>query len=240
MRVPPGVHRADLGGGSLAVLALRDGTWQWMNEATERIWSAALSGTLPETAERMRSEGMPGDVEEIVFDTVGRLERAGLLTDADRGSAQLPAQLPVLTTVAVPCARCGPGMRMLARVGLALALTVMRLPLRARMWLLGGLRVLPLAPPGLAASAAAAVPLIRPSWWPGRIACMEVSLATVLTIALCGRRAYWVLGARRMPNEAHAWVWTPAGAHGLSGRDADDERRPWVGAAAAPPVNSHE
>ncbi|MFJ3663807.1 lasso peptide biosynthesis B2 protein [Streptomyces sp. NPDC090119] len=95
-------------------------------------------------------------------------------------------------------------------------------------------------PPGLAASAAAAVPLIRPAWWPGRIACMEVSLATVLTIALCGRRAHWVLGARRMPNEAHAWAWTPAGAHGLSGRDADDERRPWVGVAAAPPVNSHE
>ncbi|WP_167513618.1 lasso peptide biosynthesis B2 protein [Streptomyces bauhiniae] len=211
-----------------------------MNETTERIWSAALSGTLPELAARMREEGMPGDAEAIVLGTVERLERVRLVTDTGPGSASLPMQLPVMTTVAVPCAQCGPGMRMLARVGLVLALGVMRLPLRTRMWLLGGLRVLPLAPPGLVASAATAVPLIRPSWWPGRIACMEVSLATVVTIALCGRRAHWVLGARRMPNEAHAWVWTPAGAHGLSGRDADDERRPWVGVAAAPPVNPHE
>ncbi|MET9062848.1 lasso peptide biosynthesis protein [Streptomyces antibioticus] len=38
------------------------------------------------------------------------------------------------------------------------------------------------------------------------MACREVSLATVLTIALQGHRAHWVLGSRRIPNEAHAWV----------------------------------
>ncbi|MFC8926829.1 lasso peptide biosynthesis B2 protein [Streptomyces albidoflavus] len=79
-------------------------------------------------------------------------------------------------------------------------------------------------------------PSIRPAWYRGRIACMEISLATVLALALCGRRAHLVLGARQLPTEAHAWVWTENGAFGLSGRDRPDPRRPWAGALAAPPV----
>ncbi|MEU2769416.1 MULTISPECIES: lasso peptide biosynthesis B2 protein [Streptomyces] len=70
----------------------------------------------------------------------------------------------------------------------------------------------------------------------GRIACMEISLATVIALALCGRRAHLVLGARQLPTEAHAWVWTENGAFGLSGRNRPDPRRPWVGALATPPV----
>ncbi len=62
-------------------------------------------------------------------------------------------------------------------------------------------------------------PSIRPAWYRGRIACMKISLATVLALALCGRQAHWVLGARQLPTEAHAWVWTENGAFGLSGRD---------------------
>ncbi|MGW8543644.1 lasso peptide biosynthesis B2 protein [Streptomyces albidoflavus] len=79
-------------------------------------------------------------------------------------------------------------------------------------------------------------PSIRPAWYRGRIACMKISLATVLALALCGRQAHWVLGARQLPTEAHAWVWTENGAFGLSGRDRPDPRRPWAGALAAPPV----
>ncbi|MEU4153364.1 lasso peptide biosynthesis B2 protein [Streptomyces sp. NPDC026659] len=240
MRIPPGVHRADLGGGFLAVLATHNGTWQWMNGATERIWTAALTGTLPDLTQRLRAEGMPGDADAIVTATVERLTSVGLLATSGRGTAELPPPMPAATTPAQPGAEPRRPVRMLARVGLALALALMRLPLRIRMRLLECLRFLPPAPSRVAASAAAAVPLIRPAWWPGRIACMEVSLATVLTIALRGRRAHWVLGARRTPNEAHAWVWTPAGAHGLTGRDADDPRRPWTAVAAAPPIHPQE
>ncbi|MFJ6841319.1 lasso peptide biosynthesis B2 protein [Streptomyces griseoluteus] len=240
MRVPPGVHRADLGDGSRAVLVTHNCTWQWMNSATERIWAAALSGTLPELADQLRGEGMPGDADRIVTTTVQELTRAGLLTDSGPGAPELPTPMPSATTPATPCGKPGRAVRVRAWVGLALALAMMRLPLHARMRLLDCLRVLPPAPPAVVASAAAAVPLIRPTWWPGRIACMEVSLATVLTVALHGRRAHWVLGARRLPNEAHAWVWTPAGAHGLTERDADDPRRPWTAVAAAPPIHPHE
>jgi len=43
-------------------------------------------------------------------------------------------------------------------------------------------------------------------WWPGRAACAEVSLATVLLLAASGHRATWVIGARFAPDGAHAWV----------------------------------
>ncbi|MYQ74387.1 hypothetical protein GTY78_25665 [Streptomyces sp. SID4934] len=55
---------------------------------------------------------------------------------------------------------------------------------------------------------------------------MEISLATVIALALCGRPAHRVLGARQWPTEAHAWVWTENGVFGLSGRDRVDLRRP--------------
>ncbi|MHC5908567.1 lasso peptide biosynthesis B2 protein [Streptomyces sp. S6] len=240
MRVPRGVHRAGLGEGCVAVLHTPSGRWQWMNTATERIWSAALAGTLPQVVEELRAEGMGGDVEAVVDQTVERLTEAGLLTNTESGSPVLPPPMPPATEPAEPCTRPGRLMRVPAALALVLALALKRLPLRARMRLLNLLHRLPPAPPAMAASAVAAVQAVRPPWWPGRIACMEVSLAAVLTVALHGRRAHWVIGARRLPNKAHAWVWTPAGALGLSGRDVDDPRRPWTAVAAAPPIPARD
>lgn len=239
MPVPPGVYRADLGNGSIAALCTSRGTWQWLNTTSDRIWAAAAHGTVPEFIKELRDEGLTDNAETVVTDTITALIRAGLLGPG-AGTGTLPEQIPAATTGAETTARPGGLMRVPACLGLALALLLMRMPLRTRMRLLTPLRRLPAAPARLAASADATVRHLRPAWWPGRIACMEVSLATVLTIALCGRRAHWVIGARRMPNEAHAWVWTPAGALGLSGRDADDPRRPWVAVAATPPIHPHE
>lgn len=47
--------------------------------------------------------------------------------------------------------------------------------------------------------------------WPGRAACMEVSLGAALAAALLGRRLNWCVGARFSPppTEYHAWVELP-------------------------------
>ncbi|MFF4754919.1 hypothetical protein ACWD5R_43875 [Streptomyces sp. NPDC002514] len=118
MWIPTGVHRASLGDGAVAVLHVRTGTWQWMNTATERIWLAALAGTVPELVTEMQTEGIPGDVEAIVTGTVESLKQAGLLTESGRGSAMLPSPMPAVTAVAEPCAEPGWAVRVLARVGL--------------------------------------------------------------------------------------------------------------------------
>lgn len=83
-----------------------------------------------------------------------------------------------------------------------------------------------------AATLHAAVLAARPVWWPGRLACLEVATATTVAAALTGRRVHLVLGARPLPNEAHAWVTTPAGS--AVGAYAPD--RPWAPVHAVPPL----
>jgi hypothetical protein len=43
-------------------------------------------------------------------------------------------------------------------------------------------------------------------WYPGRAACLEVSLAAVLMSAACRRRLDWCLGAAPDPFRFHAWI----------------------------------
>ncbi|MFE7571734.1 lasso peptide biosynthesis protein [Streptomyces sp. NPDC057539] len=68
------------------------------------------------------------------------------------------------------------------------------------------------------------------------------SLATVLAAALCGRRVHWILGARPLPDEAHAWVSVEGGgALGLDGPDQNNPVRPWVPVITTPsPVRANQ
>ncbi|MGQ4353039.1 lasso peptide biosynthesis B2 protein [Streptomyces drozdowiczii] len=140
---------------------------------------------------------------------------------AERGTTEPPPPLLV---------------RALAAVALAVAVPAHRLPLR---WLVRTIQVLvrlpePNAP--FARQVNRAVLAVRPAWWGGRLACMEVSLATVIALGLCGRRAHWVLGARALPNEAHAWV---QGKGYVLGLEENDPVRPWTAVLITPP-HPHE
>ena len=114
---------------------------------------------------------------------------------------------------------------------LVLAVPVRRLPLT---WLLPVVRLVrhfPPAEPAFARRVHRAVLAGRRTWWGGRLACMEVSLATVLALGLCGRKVHWALGARTLPNEAHAWV----RGDGLTlGLEDDDPARPWTAVFITP------
>ncbi|GAB3117736.1 hypothetical protein GCM10027160_28700 [Streptomyces calidiresistens] len=116
--------------------------------------------------------------------------------------------------------------RVPAAVALAVALVAGRLPLRHRIRLVRCVRALPYAAPARLEQLHAAVLAVRPTWWPGRIACLETSLAMVIAAALTGRRARWVLGARFLPHAAHAWAEVPGAAVGRDEQGAAD--RPWL------------
>ncbi|MEU3186663.1 lasso peptide biosynthesis B2 protein [Streptomyces sp. NPDC006923] len=58
--------------------------------------------------------------------------------------------------------------------------------------------------------------------WPGRVACLEESLAVYLAALLRGRRVTWVVGARTAPAAAHAWIETGGEVIGQ-----DLPQRPW-------------
>jgi len=122
--------------------------------------------------------------------------------------------------------------RAVAAVALVLALLVSRLPLRHQVTAVRLLRGLPYARLSRLEALYTAVLAVIPSWWPGRIACMEISLATVIATAFTGRQARWVLGARFLPDAAHAWAEVPEGAVGRDIGDAVDH--PWMLVLAVP------
>jgi hypothetical protein len=136
-----------------------------------------------------------------------------------------------------PVSRGTAGARLPALVALAVAVPASRLPLRLLQALVGATRWLPAAAPCHAEAFHQTILGCRPRWWPGRIACLEVSLALIVALAFRGRRAHWVLGSRPLPNEAHAWVQLVDGTtYGL--RERDDPVRAWVMVAAVPPFTS--
>ncbi|MFK0120112.1 lasso peptide biosynthesis B2 protein [Streptomyces sp. NPDC090994] len=122
--------------------------------------------------------------------------------------------------------------RLVAAVALALSLGLGRLPLRWQIAAVRTLRHLPCAPLARLEALHTAVLAVVPIWWPGRIACMEISLATVIATALTGRRSAWVLGARFLPHTAHAWAEVPEGTVGRDIGDAVD--RPWTAVLTVP------
>ncbi|WP_223290962.1 lasso peptide biosynthesis B2 protein [Streptomyces avicenniae] len=108
--------------------------------------------------------------------------------------------------------------RCAARLGLAAALVLLRLPFRytvrvVRLARCAGRR--PLAR-GRAEELVSAVRYVGRRW-PVRIACMESSLGAVLAAAILRRRLTWCLGARFTPPpvEYHAWAEIPV--HGPVG-----------------------
>lgn len=137
-------------------------------------------------------------------------------------------------TVMVPTARpTAPRRdRLVAVVALALSLALTQLPLRWQIAAVRLLRCLPYAHLTRLEALYTAVQAVIPAWWLGRIACMEISLATVIATALTGRQARWVLGARFLPDAAHAWAEVPEGTVGRDIADAID--RPWMAVLAVP------
>lgn len=116
------------------------------------------------------------------------------------------------------------GERLAAAAGLALALVLLHLPFPDEVRFRYTVRAARLARragrrPLEAPRAEALVGAVRHTTrlWPGRAACMETSLGTVLAAALLGRRLNWCLGPRLSPPpvEYHAWAEVPG--HGPVG-----------------------
>ncbi|MER6410051.1 lasso peptide biosynthesis B2 protein [Streptomyces humidus] len=128
-----------------------------------------------------------------------------------------PGQLPTAAMrmmAAVPVCQGRAGERRSAAataaglLGLMVALLLIRLPFgvlvhtvdRAARWRCGR--------EATSREAADALAVVRSAaeCYPGRAACLELSLATVAVLALRGRRAVWCVGVAEDPYRFHAWV----------------------------------
>ncbi|WP_236700605.1 lasso peptide biosynthesis B2 protein [Allosalinactinospora lopnorensis] len=91
--------------------------------------------------------------------------------------------------------------------GFAIAILLLRFPVKYSVAIVGKLRQGAPKPATLnEAAAAVAASRTAAHWFPGRAACLETSLAAVIAALLLRRSLGWCIGARLMPYAAHAWV----------------------------------
>lgn len=92
-------------------------------------------------------------------------------------------------------------------MGLVSASGVIRLPFRYQMAALRQLRRSCAREATTEEAAAARDGVLWAAWWfPGRAACLEISMATVVACALRRRAIEWHLGVTVTPPSSHAWV----------------------------------
>ncbi|WP_416875452.1 lasso peptide biosynthesis B2 protein [Kitasatospora sp. SC0581] len=186
------------------------GTWRFLDPVGADLWRAVTSGVpaeqaIDQLAAHWQQRGQdPDTVRADLAAVLAALRKADLLTPADRPAEADDAEPTVHFAAPVPT---GLGLRLAAPVALAAALVLLRLPIRYGVAAARRTATLP-ARPATVAQAQAAHHAVRRAarWWPGRVACLEESLAAFLTGVLTGRRVRWVLGATFLPRGAHAWT----------------------------------
>lgn len=114
--------------------------------------------------------------------------------------------------------------RLLGALGFWSAVLLLRFPLKYSVKTLAALkrRTRPASVPEAADAVAAARAAARR--FPGRAACLELSLAAALTGILMRRAVDWCIGVRLMPYAAHAWV----EAEGTPVGEQEEPDRPFI------------
>ncbi|MEE1930690.1 lasso peptide biosynthesis B2 protein [Streptomyces sp. TRM 70351] len=229
MSARSGVYAATSPDGT-ALVDIRAGRGQWLflDPVGARLWQKMTDGVAPATAiddltAYWRSKGAdPAQVRSDLTALADDLERADLLHPVALSAQASRTEIRFATPVPVSAAH-----RLAGHAGLFLAILLLRLlPIR---FAIASARAATLLPgrAALPQEAETAFCAVRRAarLWPGRAACLEESLATHFAAALTGHRVRWVLGARFIPQGAHAW--TEAGT-AIIGQDETDRVWPYV------------
>jgi Transglutaminase-like superfamily len=211
--VNPQLYTARLPGGGAAIMDIRTwrGQWRHLNTTAAHLWHQLTDGVSEQQAlDDLANDfsGQGADPELVRRDLVALADQLrALRLDVPAAPAPEPGR-PVIH-LALDVATVPPAAdRAVAMVGLAAALALLSCaPIRFSIAVGRVLARLPhrSATPEEADLLFAAVRRVG-RWWPGRVACLEESLACYLAAALRGRGVCWVIGARTAPAGAHAWT----------------------------------
>ncbi|MEV7422891.1 lasso peptide biosynthesis B2 protein [Streptomyces sp. NPDC091212] len=214
MRMTPQVYTAHLPGGSAAVMDIRTGRGRWrhLNTTAAHLWKQLADGitldqALDDLTDRFVRQGADRDIVRADLEILaGQLRDTGLLDARISPTASLitPEVRPPLPTD-TPLRGAD---RIAGLLGIATALVLLRCaPIRVAVGAAGALGGIA-RPVATAEQADLFFHAVRRSgrFWPGRMACLEESLAAYFAAALRGRRVTWVMGARTAPAAAHAWI----------------------------------
>lgn len=214
--VPDHVHAARTTDGGAVLLNSRSGQWFAMNSVAAQLWhdwchtdefgdtTATGHTDTPAVAGSSQAEA------ELLFTALlarGLIVRRRTATPGRRSQRRAKPIPPMSTSLPAPALALR-GIRVAGPLALLVTLVVVKLPFRFPVGLLRALRRHWCAGPASEAQARIALDAVRAAAWlyPGRIACLELSFATVLTMALLRRRVDWCVGFADIPLRLHAWV----------------------------------
>jgi transglutaminase superfamily protein/coenzyme PQQ synthesis protein D (PqqD) len=204
--IPENVHTSPDADGRLVVLNERTGIWHALNATAADLYrrltgTATIDHLVADMAARYQNvprHRIRADVER----TVAALVRRGLLEPAghQRQSAAMLMAPPASTT--------GHGNRFVTAVAFVLALALLRLPFRVQTRMVTALkrRFTHRTATERETLRLLATTRFVSRHFPGRVACLELSLTTVLAAVLLGRRVDWCFGYATDPRRFHAWV----------------------------------
>lgn len=223
--VPDTVHAAEDGNGDLVLLNRATGRWHKLNRTGTDVFQVLRSAADVEQAVGVLTDRHPDVPENRIREDVERL-LAGLV---ERGLLVLVDDVrrspaAVLMTPAVPRRAISVRERVTGTVAFVTAMVLLRLPFRITTAVVTRLRrVLARREATTDEAHAALAAAYRVSrFYPGRVACLEVSLTAVLTAALWGCRVDWCFGTAVDPQTFHAWV----EVDGTPVTDADEDPIP--------------
>ncbi|TCO57959.1 lasso peptide biosynthesis B2 protein [Actinocrispum wychmicini] len=207
--MPSTVHAATDGNGDLVLLNQVTGHWHKLNRTGTDFFHALSSSVdldeavnvLADRHPHIPAERIRHDVEQLVRALVAR----GLLVLAEDLKRSAAA---VLMTAQKPTGRITSGQRAAALVAFLIALVLLRLPFRIATNTVIRLRKTlahkDATVPEAESALSAAHRITRA--YPGRVACLELSLTAVLTAALQRHRVDWCFGTAVDPQTFHAWI----------------------------------
>ncbi|MFD7072834.1 lasso peptide biosynthesis B2 protein [Nocardioides sp. NPDC057577] len=147
---------------------------------------------------------------------------AALSFGADESEAGLPAVEGVYPTPVEVVASA----TALAAVLLLKALGHRAQTMRRLTTLLSGVGLLPLPAATLSEAERSVLNIRRMGrWFPGRVACLEESVATTVALALLGRSVTWCHGGASDPVRLHAWVQVRSCGTGVAAAEPESTSR---------------
>ncbi|HEU5157535.1 MAG TPA: lasso peptide biosynthesis B2 protein [Streptosporangiaceae bacterium] len=218
MKVSGHVHYNVGADGGIVLLDARTGRWYVLNAVGAELWRSLSRGHgLAESVAVVatRHAGVPqARLHADAHALRAELVRLGLILPKSAPSsprAPAPHRSDPVIAAAAPAVAHGAGREIWLRIAAALilliAVVLVRLPFGRLSRLIRWTRRWARRPlTGTGADLLATAVVRSAAWFPGRAACLELSLATVLLAAVRRRRLDWCLGARPDPYRFHAWV----------------------------------
>lgn len=206
--IPDGVHVVPETDGRLVVLNENTGSWHALNRAGADLYeelgrTSDLDDVVNQLARRYQNV-LPDRIREDIDRMVADLVRRGLLEPASY------TRRPAAVLMATPDSSVAASRRhrVLTAIAFAGAVVLLRLPFRT------STKAVTTVKRWLAKQDATESEALRrlvtarlvTRYYPGRVACLELSLTAVLAGALLRQRIDWCFGFASDPQRFHSWI----------------------------------